>query len=63
MNINERKSVSVVPLSLELDVHLYQKLDYYSKDFGWNKRRIIEDALFAWFFQRDNENKKRRETQ
>lgn len=34
---------------------LYERMEHYSKEFGWSKTKIIEDAVAVWCNKRDME--------
>jgi len=39
---------------------LHERMVKYSKEFGWSKTRIVEDALTTWLYDRDMENREKK---
>lgn len=36
---------------------LEKRLDYYTSEYGWTRRQVVEYALAGWFNARDTEAK------
>ncbi len=48
---------SRVRINTWINSALHDRLVKYSKEYGWSKTKIIEDALANWLNERDMENK------
>lgn len=57
MKIVERtKSLRlVVRTNIELTSAMNKRIEDYCREFGWSKRRLIEDAINCWLNARDLE--------
>jgi dimeric dUTPase (all-alpha-NTP-PPase superfamily) len=59
--IKERRSSYVVGIHFELMASLNKRLEEFCVEYGWSKRKVIEDALLCWLNQRDMEIKSRKD--
>jgi len=60
VRVLKRKQQPVVRFNVELFVPLNKRLEDWCKNYGWSKRKVIEDALHCWLNQRELEKQERK---
>ena len=59
--ITERRSSFVVGIHFELLASLNKRLEDFCAEYGWSKRKVIEDAITCWLNQREMQSEQKKE--